>query len=333
MERILVTGAAGFVGFHTASYLLHRGDQVVGIDNMNDYYEVSLKEARRNLLLEEPGFHFQRLDIESKKDVESLFEEHSFDRVIHLAAQAGVRYSITNPEVYVRSNLLGFMNVLECSRNAKVRHFTFASSSSVYGANKEIPFSTDQKTDRQVSLYGATKKSNELLAYSYAHLYGLPCTGLRFFTVYGPWGRPDMAVFSFTRAILADRPIDVYNFGKMRRDFTYIDDIVEGVIRVNDKEPGPEQPDGEFGEVPFRVYNIGNHDPVELEVLITTLEKHLGKKAIRNLKEMQPGDVLETYADVSDLQKFFGFRPSTSLDLGIGHFVRWYEDFYGSRNQ
>ena len=328
MENILVTGAAGFVGFHTAASLLERGDRVVGIDNMNDYYDVSLKEARRDVLLKEPNFQFERLDIENQDGLEGLFATHKFDRVIHLAAQAGVRYSITNPRAYIQSNLVGFANVLECCRHNAVKHLTFASSSSVYGANTEIPFSTDQKTDRQVSLYGATKKANELMGYSYSHLYGLPCTGLRFFTVYGPWGRPDMAVYSFTNAILAGKPIDVYNFGKMRRDFTYINDIVEGVMRVNDNPPGSERPDDYFGEVPFRIYNIGNHEPVELETLIETLEKHLGQKAIRNLKEMQPGDVLETYAETSDLQKYFGFKPYTPLDTGIERFVKWYREFY-----
>ena len=328
MERILVTGAAGFIGFHTAKYLLGRGNHVVGIDNMNDYYDVSLKEARRDNLLNESNFKFAFLDIENKTELEKLFAENAFDRIIHLAAQAGVRYSITNPDVYVKSNLVGFVNILECCRHNKSNHLTFASSSSVYGANTDIPFSTDQKTDRQVSLYGATKKANELMAYSYAHLYGIPCTGLRFFTVYGPWGRPDMAVYSFTKSILENKPIDVYNYGKMRRDFTYVDDIVEGVIRVNDNPPGPERPDEYFGEVPFRVYNIGNHEPVELEVLIETLEKHLGKKAVRNLKEMQSGDVLETYAETSDLQKYFGFKPYTPLDTGIERFVQWYNKFY-----
>lgn len=328
MKRILVTGAAGFIGFHIAAYLLRRGDAVTGIDNMNGYYDVNLKEARLNVLTRQQNFIFRKVDIEDKNALEQLFQEHSFDKVIHLAAQAGVRYSITNPDVYIRSNIVGFANILECCRNHNVKHLTFASSSSVYGANKEIPFSTSQKTDRQVSLYGATKKANELLAYSYSHLYGLPATGLRFFTVYGPWGRPDMAVFSFTVSILKGQPIDVFNHGKMRRDFTYVDDIVEGVIRVNDNPPGPERPDDYFGDVPFRVYNIGNHKPIELEVLIETLEKHLGKKAARNYKEMQPGDVLETYADTSALQQYFGFKPDTPLDTGIGRFVKWYKEFY-----
>jgi UDP-glucuronate 4-epimerase len=280
-------------------------------------------------LLQEQNFSFRKLDIEDKNGLDQLFTQEKFDRVIHLAAQAGVRYSITNPDVYIRSNLVGFANMLECCRHHTIKHFTFASSSSVYGANTEIPFSTDQKTDKQVSLYGATKKANELLAYSYAHLYGLPSTGLRFFTVYGPWGRPDMAVFSFTKAILANKPIDVYNYGKMRRDFTYVDDIVEGVVRVNDNPPGSERPDPYFGEIPFRVYNIGNHEPVELEILIETLEKYLDKKAIRNMKEMQPGDVLETYADTNDLQKYFGFKPNTPLDTGIEQFVKWYKEYNG----
>ena len=329
MERILVTGAAGFIGFHTAAYLLRRDAHVVGIDNMNGYYDVSLKEARRDLLRRNPHFVFRFLDIEDQKGLLKLFAEQRFDRVIHLAAQAGVRYSMTNPDSYVRSNLVGFVNVLECCRYSNVKHLTFASSSSVYGANKEIPFSTDQKTDRPVSLYGATKKANELLAYSYSHLYGLPCTGLRFFTVYGPWGRPDMAVYSFTKSILSGKPIDVYNYGNMRRDFTYIDDIVEGVIRVNDHPPGTQNLDVYFGDVPFRVYNMGNHEPVTLEILIETLEKHLNKKAIRNLKEMQPGDVLETYAEMSDLKKHFGFTPYTPLDVGIERFIAWYKTFFG----
>jgi len=331
MERILVTGTAGFVGLHTAKYLLNRQDHVVGIDNMNDYYDVSLKEARREVLLKDSNFRFVLLDIENKDKLEQLFVENAFDRVIHLAGQAGVRYSITNPDVYIRSNLVGFANLLECCRHHQVRHLTFASSSSVYGANTDIPFSTDQRTDRPVSLYGATKKANELLAYSYSRLYGLASTGLRFFTVYGPWGRPDMAVFSFTRSILAGEPIDVYNYGQMRRDFTFIDDIVEGVIRVGDNPPSPQRPDEYFGDVPFRVYNIGNHEPVELETLIVTLEKHLGRKAIRNLKEMQSGDVLETYADTMDMQKHFGFKPYTPLDTGIERFVRWYREFYSPK--
>lgn len=321
---LLVTGAAGFIGFHTAQHLLEQGRRVVGIDNMNDYYSVPLKEARLKELRHNDGFSFQRLDIADKGALAALFERYSFAQVVHLAAQAGVRYSVTHPDVYIQSNLVGFANVLECCRHHTVRHLTFASSSSVYGANKEIPFSVTQKTDRQVSLYGATKKANELLAHSYAHLYALPCTCLRFFTVYGPWCRPDMAVYSFTESILADKPIDVYNFGKMRRDFTYIDDIVECVVRVSNHPPSEERPDDYFGSVPFRVYNVGNHEPIELERLITTLEKALGKKAIRNGKEMQPGDVLETFADTESLQKYFGFKPSTPLEKGIGEFVQWY---------
>ncbi len=322
---ILVTGAAGFIGFHVSQYLLKQGLCVVGIDNMNDYYSVSLKEARLKELQNNDRFSFHQLDIADKNVMTDLFVRHSFEKVVHLAAQAGVRYSITNPGVYIQSNLVGFVNILECCRHHKVQHLVFASSSSVYGANHESPFSVAQKTDRQVSLYGATKKANELLAYSYSHLYGLPCTGLRFFTVYGPWGRPDMAVYSFTEAILADTPIDVYNFGKMRRDFTYIDDITEGVVRVCSNPPSMERSDDYFGSIPFRVYNIGNHEPVELEKLITTLEVALGKKAICNMKEMQPGDVLETFADTSDMQKHFGFKPHTPLKQGIDEFVKWYK--------
>lgn len=326
-QKILLTGAAGFIGFRVAQLLLQRGDYVIGIDNLNDYYDVSLKEARRNILLKNDNFTFHKLDIVEVSALNTLFDSTPFDRVIHLAAQAGVRYSITNPCVYIQSNLVGFTNILEACRHHRIPHLTFASSSSVYGANREIPFTESQKTDRPVSLYGATKKANELLAYSYSHLYELPCTGLRFFTVYGPWGRPDMAVFSFTEKILEEQPIDVYNFGNMRRDFTYIDDIAEGVIRVSDSPPNREHNNSEFQDVLFRVYNIGNHEPVELSVLIETLERHLGKSAIKNYIEMQSGDVLETYADTAALQRDFGFKPYTSLDTGIANFVAWHKKF------
>ncbi|MGL6226731.1 MAG: NAD-dependent epimerase [Thermoguttaceae bacterium] len=326
-KKILLTGVAGFIGFRVAQLLLQRGDDVIGIDNLNDYYDVSLKEARRDILLKNDNFTFHPFDIVNMSALNALFDATPFDRVIHLAAQAGVRYSITNPSVYIQSNLLGFANILEACRHHQIPHLSFASSSSVYGANREIPFAESQKTDRPVSLYGATKKANELLAYSYAHLYNLPCTGLRFFTVYGPWGRPDMAVFSFTEKILGEQPIDVYNFGNMRRDFTYIDDIAEGVIRVSDSPPNREHSNLEFQDVPFRVYNIGNHEPVELSVLIETLERHLGKSAIKNYIEMQSGDVLETYADTAALQRDFGFKPYTSLDTGIANFVAWYKKY------
>lgn len=323
MAHILVTGAAGFIGFHLSRRLLERGDRVVGIDSLSDYYDVSLKEARLRELETRAGFTFRKLNIADRPALESLFRENAFERVVHLAAQAGVRYSLENPQAYVDANLVGFVNMLECGRHYPVDHFVYASSSSVYGLNREMPFATSQKTDRPVSLYGATKKANELLAHSYAHLFGLPCTGLRFFTVYGPWGRPDMAIFSFTRAILADQPIKVFNHGKMRRDFTYIDDIVESVVRIADRPPQADD-----DAPPAAVYNIGNHEPEDLMALIALLEKHLDKKATLEMLPMQPGDVPETYADVAELLRLTGFRPATPLDTGIERFVRWYKEFY-----
>ncbi len=334
-KLVLVTGTAGFIGYHLAQRLLARGDAVIGVDNVNDYYDVSLKEARLRRLQEQPGFDFRRLDIADTAAMEELFAATRPQVVVNLAAQAGVRYSLTNPHAYVNSNLVGFANVLEGCRHNGVEHLVYASSSSVYGANTKMPFSVHDNVDHPLSLYAASKKANELMAHTYSHLYGLPTTGLRFFTVYGPWGRPDMAMFIFTRAILAGRPIDVFNQGDMSRDFTYIDDIVEGVTRVVD---GPAQPDpGWSGDAPdpgtsaapYRVYNIGNAKPVELLHLIELIERALGRKAEQNLLPIQPGDVPATYADVSDLERDFGYRPSTPLEVGVERFVRWYEEFYG----
>jgi len=332
--KVLVTGAAGFIGFHLSKRLLERGDEVVGFDNVNAYYDVTLKESRLSILKEERRFTFVRGGLEDRGAVERLFHDHAFDRVVNLAAQAGVRYSLTNPHAYIDSNLVGFTNILEACRHAKTPHLVYASSSSVYGANTRMPFSIHQNVDHPVSLYAATKKANELMAHTYAHLYGVPVTGLRFFTVYGPWGRPDMALFLFTRAILAGKPIDVYNEGRMRRDFTYIDDIVEGVIRVTDRIApaneawSGEHPDPGTSRAPYRLYNIGNHQPVELLRFIEILETKLGKKAVKNLLPMQPGDVPATYADVDDLKRDVGFAPATPLETGIARFVDWYRDYY-----
>lgn len=331
---ILVTGAAGFIGYHVCEALLARGDRVVGLDNMNDYYDVSLKEARLAQLEGKPGFAFVRAAVEDAEALKQAFEGRRFDRVIHLAGQAGVRYSIDHPEAYVQGNLVGFGNMLERCRHAKVPHLTYASSSSVYGLNESMPFAVRDPVDHPVSLYAATKKANELMAHAYSHLYRLPTTGLRFFTVYGPWGRPDMAPFKFTKAILEGRTIDVYNGGKMRRDFTYIDDIVQGVVRTSDQvaEPDPawdaRNPDPGSSSAPFRVYNIGNHTPVELDEFIATIERAVGKKAIRHDMPMQPGDVLATYADVEGLRQAVGFAPSTPLATGIARLVAWYRAFY-----
>lgn len=330
MSKILVTGAAGFIGFHLSKRLLDRGDEVVGLDNLNDYYDVSLKEARLAQLTGHPDFRFVKMALEDRPGMERLFAEERFEKVVNLAAQAGVRYSLENPHAYVDSNLVGFMNVLEGCRHSEVQHLVFASSSSVYGANTRMPFSIHHNVDHPVSLYAATKKANELMAHTYSHLYGLPTTGLRFFTVYGPWGRPDMALFLFTRAILEGRPIDVYNYGKMRRDFTYIDDIVEGVVRVTDRvaaanpEWSGDTPDPGTSAAPYRNYNIGNNNPVELMHLIETLESALGKKAEKNMLPIQPGDVPATFADVDDLVRDVGFRPETSIEEGVGRFVEWY---------
>ncbi len=328
MAQVLVTGAAGFIGMHTAQRLLSRGDSVTGIDNLNDYYPVQLKHDRLAQLTDDPQFHFRPLALEDRAGLERLFQERTFDRVIHLAAQAGVRYSLTNPHVYADSNLTGFINLLECCRHQHVQHLTYASSSSVYGANKKVPFSVEDRVDHPVSLYAATKRANELMAHTYSHLFGLPTTGLRFFTVYGPWGRPDMAIWLFTEAILGGRPIDVFNFGRMRRDFTYIDDIVEGVIRTSDTLPAPRPDAGESTgsspTAPWRLYNIGNNQPVELLRLIEVLEETLGRRAEKRLLPMQPGDVEATWADIDDLQREVGFAPHTPIETGVQRFVDWY---------
>jgi UDP-glucuronate 4-epimerase len=327
--NVLVTGAAGFIGFFLSKTLLENGDTVVGVDNLNDYYDVALKKGRLEILERFDGFSFELLDISDREGVEKLFAANRFDVVVNLAAQAGVRYSIDNPHAYVDSNLTGFANILEGCRHSKPDHFVYASSSSVYGENKKMPFSVTDTVDHPVSLYAATKKSNELMAHAYAHLYSIPVTGLRFFTVYGPWGRPDMAYFKFTKAILAGEPIDVYNHGNMRRDFTYIDDIIKGVVKVMGIPP-VRAADKENSETPapYRLYNIGNNEPVELGHYIEVLEKHLGQKAVKNMLPMQPGDVPATYADIDSLTRDTGFKPETSIDEGLGHFVRWYRKFY-----
>lgn len=336
MAKILVTGAAGFIGFHLTRRLLERGDEVVGFDNLNDYYDVTLKEARLKQLEGRDGFTFLRGDLADRDGMARLFAEGRFNKVVHLAAQAGVRYSLINPHAYIDSNISGFMNILEGCRHNGVEHLAYASSSSVYGANTRMPFSVHDNVDHPVSLYAATKKANELMAHTYASLYQIPCTGLRFFTVYGPWGRPDMALFLFTKAILEGKPIDVYNEGKMRRDFTFVDDIVEGVIRVTDRTAtanpawSGDQPDPGTSYAPYRIYNIGNNSPVELLRFIEVLEEKLGKKALRNLLPIQPGDVPATCADVDDLMRDVGFAPKTSIEEGIGRFVEWYREYYRS---
>lgn len=335
MKKILITGAAGFIGSSLGKRLLDRGDNVTGIDNINDYYDVNLKLARLQQLQEREEFRFVKRDLQDRSGMERLFAEGGFDAVVNLAAQAGVRYSLKNPYSYIDSNIVGFLNVLEGCRHNNVGHLVFASSSSVYGANTKMPFSVHDNVDHPVSLYAATKKANELMAHTYASLYKIPCTGLRFFTVYGPWGRPDMALFLFTKAILESRPIDVFNYGKMRRDFTYIDDIVEGVIRVVDRIPQPDplwhgdNPDSAVSYAPYRLYNIGNHNPVELMKFIEVLESCLGKKAEKNLMPIQAGDVPATYADVDDLIRDVGFKPATPIEVGIARFVEWYKDYYG----
>ena len=334
MAKILVTGAAGFIGFHLTRRLLERGDEVVGFDNLNDYYDVTLKEARLKQLEGRNGFTFIRGDLADRDGMARLFAQGQFNKVVHLAAQAGVRYSLINPHAYIDSNISGFMNILEGCRHNGVEHLAYASSSSVYGANTRMPFSVHHNVDHPVSLYAATKKANELMAHTYASLYQIPCTGLRFFTVYGPWGRPDMALFLFTRAILEGKPIDVFNEGKMRRDFTFVDDIVEGVIRVTDRTAtanpawSGDQPDPGTSYAPYRIYNIGNNSPVELLRFIEVLEEKLGKKAIRNLLPIQPGDVPATCADVDDLMRDAGFAPKTTIEEGIGRFVDWYRNYY-----
>ena len=334
MPPILVTGAAGFIGYHMAARLLERGQAVVGLDNLNDYYDVTLKEARLRRLQADPGFRFARLDLADRAGIDDLFARERFGLVVHLAAQAGVRYSLVNPRAYVASNLDGFVNILEACRHGGGGHLLYASSSSVYGAVTRMPFSVHQNVDHPVSLYAATKKANELMAHSYSHLFGLPSTGVRFFTVYGPWGRPDMALFVFTQAILEGRPIQVFNHGRIERDFTYIDDIVEGLVRLGERAPRPdpawsgEAPDPGTSRAPYRIYNIGNHTPVRLLHLIEVLESCLGRKAEKEFLPMQPGDVPATYADVEDLARDVGFAPHTPIEVGVERFVRWYRDHY-----
>ncbi len=334
MVRVLVTGAAGFIGFHLSQRLLDRGDEVIGLDNLNDYYDVSLKQDRLTQLQAKSGFRFHKLDLADREGIAQIFAEYHFDKVVNLAAQAGVRYSLKNPHVYADSNVVGFINILEGCRHSEVKHLVFASSSSVYGANTKIPFSVHDNVDHPVSLYAATKKANELMAHTYSSLYGLPTTGLRFFTVYGPWGRPDMALFIFTKAILEGRPIDVFNYGKMKRDFTYIDDIIEGVVRVLDKTPEPNSswsgntPDPGTSYAPYKIYNIGNNQPVELTHFIQVLEDYLGMKAEKNLLPLQPGDVPVNYADVDALVEDVGFKPNTPIEVGIERFLKWYRSYY-----
>jgi UDP-glucuronate 4-epimerase len=333
--KILVTGAAGFIGMHVSQLLLARGDRVVGLDNLNDYYSPELKRDRLARLLPATGFRFVKMDVADRDGMASLFAEEKFDRVVHLAAQAGVRYSLVNPHAYIDSNVVGFMNVLEGCRHSGVEHLAYASSSSVYGGNTKLPFSEHDNIDHPVSMYAATKKANELMAHTYSHLFGLATTGLRFFTVYGPWGRPDMALFLFTKAILEDRPIDVFNHGQMVRDFTYIDDIAEGVVRVLDRpaaaDPAfdPAKPDPARSNSPYRVFNIGNSDPVRLMDFIDSIEQALGKPALKNFLPLQDGDVPATNADVTELGSWTGFKPGTAVREGVGRFVSWYRSYYG----
>jgi UDP-glucuronate 4-epimerase len=331
---VLVTGAAGFIGFHVAQRLLADGHRVVGLDNLSDYYDPTLKQARLDRLTPHAGFGFERVDVSDRSAMAGVFGRHRPTRVVHLAAQAGVRYSVANPHAYIDANLVGFANVLEGCRHQGVEHLVFASSSSVYGANTRLPFSVHDNVDHPLSLYAATKKANELMAHSYAHLFGVPCTGLRFFTVYGPWGRPDMALFLFTRAIVEGRPIDVFNGGRMQRDFTYVDDVVEGVVRILARPPVPnpawsgDRPDPGTSRAPYRVYNIGNDRPVELLRYIEVLEECLGRTAKKNFLPLQPGDVPATRADVDDLARDFGYRPSTAIEEGVARFVEWYRAYY-----
>ena len=334
MAHCLVTGAAGFIGFHTSRRLLDRGDTVVGLDNLNDYYRPQLKRDRLAGLQTHPNFLFAPLSLEDRDGIASLFSAHHFDRVIHLAVQAGVRYSLTHPHAYIDANVVGFTNILESCRHQQVPHLVYASSSSVYGANRRSPFRVEDRVDHPVSLYAATKKANELMAHTYSHLFGLPTTGLRFFTVYGPWGRPDMAMWIFTESILQGRPINVFNHGRMRRDFTYVDDIVEGVVRVSDLIPQPvavtpSEVDDTATAAPWKVYNIGNNQPVELMHMIRTLENCLGRQAEMRMLPMQPGDVPATCADISALQRDVGFRPDTPIETGIARFVEWYRQYHG----
>jgi UDP-glucuronate 4-epimerase len=332
--KILVTGAAGFIGSTLSIRLLKRGDEVIGVDNLNDYYDVNLKLARLRRLADYDQFKFIELDISDRDAIKTLFLKEKCQRVMHLAAQAGVRYSITNPHAYIDSNIVGFMNILEGCRHNEVEHLAYASSSSVYGANTRMPFSIHDNVDHPVSLYAASKKANELMAHTYSHLYNLPTTGLRFFTVYGPWGRPDMSLFLFTRSIIEGNPIDVFNFGNHRRDFTYVDDIVEGILRVIDNPAQAnatwtgDKPDPGTSLAPYRLYNIGNNNPVNLLTFIETLEECLGKKAIKNFLPLQPGDVPDTYADVSDLVENLGYKPGTPLEIGINNFVEWYMNYF-----
>ncbi|MBE9540249.1 MAG: NAD-dependent epimerase [Proteobacteria bacterium] len=331
--QILVTGAAGFIGYHVAKSLLNRGDRVFGLDNLNDYYDVGLKKARLNQIKDHPKFTFAKADLHDRPAIESIFQEHSFDAVINLAAQAGVRYSLENPHAYIDSNIVGFMNILECCRHHSIGHLVYASSSSVYGLNSSMPFSIHDNVDHPISLYAASKKANELMAHTYSHLYGVPTTGLRFFTVYGPWGRPDMALFLFTKAIEQGEPIKVFNNGQMRRDFTYIDDIVDGVITVLDKPAtanehwDSKQPDPGTSPAPYRLFNIGNNNPVSLLDFIQSIEKALGKQATKQMLPIQPGDVAATYADIDDLTEYVGYHPQTSVDEGIANFVDWYRAY------
>ncbi|MBI5418308.1 NAD-dependent epimerase [Candidatus Poribacteria bacterium] len=334
INKILITGTAGFIGFHLSKKLLDLGYEIIGIDNLNDYYDVNLKLDRLKQLENRKNFKFIKLDIVDRNNLLKLFSDENFDVAVNLAAQAGVRYSLVNPYVYIDSNINGFINILEGARHNKVKHLVYASSSSVYGANTKMPFSIHHNVDHPVSLYAATKKANELMAHTYASLYKIPCTGLRFFTVYGPWGRPDMALFSFTKAILKGDPIDVYNFGKMKRDFTYVDDIIESLSRIIKKIPEPDpnwnsdNPDSATSYAPYRIYNIGNNNPVELIRFIEVLEGYLGKKANKKFLPIQSGDVPATYADVNDLIKDIGFKPATSIEKGIEKFVGWYKEYY-----
>lgn len=349
MAKILITGTAGFIGFHLVKRLLKRGDEVVGLDSINDYYDIRVKHGRLaetgidhlqtsyNKLVTSsiyPNYQFIKLQLEDADNLNKLFKEQQFDNVINLAAQAGVRYSLENPRAYIDSNIIGFVNILEACRHNKVKHLSYASSSSVYGLNETMPFSIHHNVDHPISLYAASKKSNELMAHTYSHLFNLPTTGLRFFTVYGPWGRPDMALFLFTKAILEGNPINIFNNGEMSRDFTYVDDIVEGVIRVNDNPPkgnkewSGKNPDPGTAKAPYTVYNIGNNSPVKLMDFVTIIEKALGREAEKNLMPMQAGDVAATYADVQDLIHNLGYKPETTLEYGIGEFIKWYREFY-----
>lgn len=339
MKKILITGIAGFIGYHLGKKILEDNWQVVGIDNLNDYYDPQLKIDRLNQLEGKENFKFYRLDISDRAGMAKLFSEQGFDSVVNLAAQAGVRYSLTNPYAYIDSNISGFLNILEGCRHHQVKHLVFASSSSVYGANTKMPFSVHHNVDHPISLYAATKKANELMAHAYASLYGLPTTGLRFFTVYGPWGRPDMALFLFTKAILTGKPIDVFNHGRMQRDFTYIDDIVEGVVRIIDCIPEPDlhwsgtQPDPGTSYASYKIYNIGNNNPIELMHFISVIEDTLGKKAIKNMLPLQPGDVPATYANVDDLMDLVGFKPQTPIEVGINKFIDWYLSYYNNKDK